>query len=382
MEVLMEVVWLSLVFLTGLAVGSFLNVVVGRLPLEKSILWPNSRCLTCLRPLYLFDNLPVIGWLMRRGRCRWCGTPFSSRYMWVELGTGAAFAALFYLDVLRNWHGLPFFEEARWRMYIGVTPWQGWVFWLHHALLFSFLLGASLCDWDHKTIPLPLTVTGTVVGLIGATLWAWPFPNDPGLAKALPSEEKARLGMEAGSSWAFMPQPVPRGLYPWPVWGPLSDWWWDHSWALGLVTGLVGAAVGMAMIRAVKFLFEKGLGKEAMGLGDADLMMMAGAFVGWQVTVVSFFMGALVSLAGVIVSLPFGGRKALQEGGRVLPFGPGLAIGTMVTLFAWPRLSKALQPTFFDETLILFAVFILAGGMFIASIVLRATGFGGQPEGK
>jgi leader peptidase (prepilin peptidase)/N-methyltransferase len=75
----MEVVWVGLVFLTGLAVGSFLNVVVGRLPLEKSILWPNSRCLTCLRPLAFQDNLPVIGWLLRRGRCRWCGAAFSSR---------------------------------------------------------------------------------------------------------------------------------------------------------------------------------------------------------------------------------------------------------------------------------------------------------------
>ena len=105
------------------------------------------------------------------------------------------------------------------------------------------------------------------------------------------------------------------------------------------------------MMRVVKFLFEKGLGKEALGLGDADLMMMAGAFVGWQVVVVSFFIGAMVSLAAVILSLPFGGMKALEEGGRIIPFGPGLAIGVMITLLAWPRLGPALQPFLFDDTL-------------------------------
>jgi leader peptidase (prepilin peptidase) / N-methyltransferase len=382
MEALMEVVWVGLVFLTGLAVGSFLNVVVGRLPLEKSILWPNSRCLTCLRPLYLQDNLPVIGWLLRRGRCRFCGTPFSSRYMWIELFTGVVFAALFYFEVLHNWHGLKYFEDVKYRLYAGVTPWQGWVFWLHHATLFAFLLAASLCDWDHRTIPLPLTVTGTLIGLVGATLWAWPFPNDPAVALALPTEEKFLQGYVRTPSWAFMTESVPRGLYPWPVWGPLPEWWLNHSWALGLVTGLVGAAVGMAMIRVVKFLFEKGLGKEAMGLGDADLMMMAGAFVGWQVTVVSFFAGAMVSLVAVIVSLPFGGKRALREGGRIIPFGPGLAIGTMLTLLAWPRIGPDLQKILFDETLVLVVVVVVVGGMFFASLILRATGFGGEPERK
>jgi leader peptidase (prepilin peptidase)/N-methyltransferase len=300
--------------------------------------------------------------------------------MWVELFCGVGFAALFFVEVLRNWHGLPYFEGVKYRMYIGVVPWQGWVFWLHHAILFSFLLAASLCDWDHHTIPMPMTVTGTLVGLIGSALWPWPFPNDPALAKALPSAEQVRLGLEP--SWAFMEQGVPQGLYPWPVWGPLPNWLLDHPWALGLLTGLTGAAVGMAMIRCAKFLFEKGLGKEALGLGDADLMMMAGAFVGWQVTLVSFFAGALVSLVGVLVSLPFGGAKVLKEGGRIIPFGPGLAIGTMLTLLAWPRMGPVLRLYLFEETVVGVTVFIMAGGMFLASIVLRVIGFGAPAGDK
>ena len=88
-----EVVWVTCAFVLGTAVGSFLNVVIGRLPLEKSLLWPNSRCLTCLHPLTTGDNLPIIGWLRRRGRCRFCGTQFSSRYLWVELATGLGLRA-------------------------------------------------------------------------------------------------------------------------------------------------------------------------------------------------------------------------------------------------------------------------------------------------
>ena len=138
---------------------------------------------------------------------------------------------------------------------------------------------------------------------------------------------------------------------------------------LGLATGLIGAFVGMALVRSVKFLFEKGLGKEALGLGDADLMMMAGAFIGWQLTVVAFFVGS-------IISLPLGILLAVRKGDRTLPFGPGLALGVMVTLMGWPWLRVALQPYMFDEFLVLLMAVFLAGGMFIASIALRLMGRG------
>ena len=71
-------------------VGSFLNVLVARLPFEKSILWPGSRCFSCLQPIRIFDNLPIIGYLRLRGKCRSCGAAFSSRYLWVELEIGRA----------------------------------------------------------------------------------------------------------------------------------------------------------------------------------------------------------------------------------------------------------------------------------------------------
>jgi leader peptidase (prepilin peptidase) / N-methyltransferase len=374
---LAEVAYVVFAFVLGSCAGSFLNVVIGRLPLEKSLLWPNSRCLTCLHPLNLADNLPIIGYLRRRGRCRYCGTPFSSRYMWVELATGVAFALIFYMDVLANWHRLPAMDDARNQIRVnGLPPWQALVFFAHHAVLFSFLMAAALCDWDRREIPLSLTVTGTVIGLMAATCFPWPFPNDPAVAAQFQNPVVAG-GIVQQKNWAFGPLPgeIPRGMYPWPLWGPVPVWLWEHRWALGLVTGLIGAVVGMTLLRFVKFMFERGLGKEALGMGDADLMMMAGAFIGWQPVVAAFFVGTFIAL-------PLGLILRFGKGERAIPFGPGLAIGVIVTLYWWPWLGRGLKTLFFDHITVLLAVALLAVGLFIGSIFLRAFGFGPPAEAK
>src|SRR5690349_12397555 len=82
-------------FVFGLMVGSFLNVLIARLPYEKSVIWPSSRCFVCYRPIRMLDNVPILGYLRLRGRCRACGAGFSAGYLWVEVGTGLAFATLF-----------------------------------------------------------------------------------------------------------------------------------------------------------------------------------------------------------------------------------------------------------------------------------------------
>jgi len=371
-----EILWVTCAFVLGSAVGSFLNVVVGRLPLEKSLLWPNSRCLTCLNPLTTGDNLPIVGWLRRRGRCRFCGTKFSSRYLWVELATGLGFALIFYLDVIAHWHRMPFLEHSYSLRVQGVPEWQALVVFLHHAILFSFLLACSLCDWDQKAIPLSLTSTGTVVGLIMATCFPWPWPNDPGIVTELRKPVVDQYGVRA-RTWDFdvKPDQLPEGLYPWPVWGPLPDWLWDHRWALGLLTGLAGAVAGMFLLRAIKFMFERGLGREALGLGDADLMMLAGAFVGWQPVVMAFFVGTFCAL-------PLGLVLRFRKQEAYLPFGPGLAFGVMITVYWWPSLGPAVHQIFFSDFLVLVAGGVLVGGLFIGSVLLRVMGFGAAPAGK
>src|SRR5438046_3747907 len=89
-------------FVLGAIVGSLLNVCIHRLPLEKSLLWPGSRCGHCLQAIRWYDNLPLVSYLLLRGRCRTCGVRFSPRYFFIEVLTGLCLAGLFYADVVAN----------------------------------------------------------------------------------------------------------------------------------------------------------------------------------------------------------------------------------------------------------------------------------------
>ncbi len=306
-------------FVLGAIVGSFLNVCVARLPFEKSILWPaGSRCGRCFQPVRAWDNIPILSWFILRGRCRSCKQPFSISYALVELFTACAFAGLFYLEIGRNVLDLPFLRPLQNGILQGadLPPAQAWVVWGWHATLLSFLIVTSLSDIQYLEVPLGVTVCGTLVGLVGSAFMAWPFPN-PLPIRALPGRE------------------IPQGLYPWPVWPPwqLPAWLPPGSWQLGLATGLAGALAGMIVLRAVRFLFGLGRGKEGLGIGDADVMMMAGSFIGWQPTLAAFFIG-------VFAALFFGVIQLIRRGDQALAFGPALALGCVVALLAWPTIGR------------------------------------------
>ena len=91
----MASIWLSVFALLGMAVGSFLNVLIDRLPARKSIVFPPSHCPSCGKRLLSRDLIPVFSYLWLRGRCRYCQTPLPGRLLWVEIGTGALFAGLY-----------------------------------------------------------------------------------------------------------------------------------------------------------------------------------------------------------------------------------------------------------------------------------------------
>ncbi len=360
------VVWCLWVFVLGLVVGSFLNVLVARLPYEKSVVWPNSRCFSCLQSLRFLDNLPIVGYLRLRGRCRHCGTPFSSRYLWVELLTGLAFVALFALEVLLNTHRIPAIADAGFELRSGVPPLKVWAFFAYHAALLSLLIAAAVVDAGHRIIPPAITYTGTVIGLVGGALMPWPWPSDPAVAAPL----------LAFPTWALPEEflgRIPIGAQLWPLCGPPPDFAPPGSWQLGLLNGLVGALAGTAIIRVVKGLFEVGLGKEALGLGDADLLMMAGAFLGWQPVVLSLFVGSFAALA---IKLPtmlveaVRGKKSDNE----LPFGPGLAVGVVATWLGWPWIGPKAQFVFYDLTVLGALVVVMGGGMLAAGLLLSRRG--------
>src|SRR6516165_8084402 len=98
----MMIFLLLMMFVLGTIVVSLLNVCIYRIPLEKSILWPGSRCGHCLQPVRWYDNIPLVSYLVLRGHCRACGVSFSPRYFFIELLTGVCFAGLFYLEIVHN----------------------------------------------------------------------------------------------------------------------------------------------------------------------------------------------------------------------------------------------------------------------------------------
>jgi leader peptidase (prepilin peptidase)/N-methyltransferase len=355
--------WLFTVFVLGTVVGSFLNVCIARLPLEKSILWPGSRCGNCFQRIRWYDNLPVVSYLWLRGRCRTCAASFSASYLIVEVLTGLGFAGLFFAEVIYNIHNWPVSGRM---IDQGFYPAAWIIVWLFHAILFSFLMVAAVCDLGGREIPLQLTLTGTVVGLIGSMLLPWPWPLTPEQALPTPMQQRP-----AGIEWLVPTRDrvapdhgLEAGAYPWPLWGPLPAWLPPGHWKTGLATGLAGMLVGTLMMRAVSFLFSKGLGREALGLGDADLMMMAGAFLGWQPVVVAFFLSVVPALAFGIVQL------AVKRDNE-LAFGPSLAAGIVAAFIGWRWIGPELQMLFFDSGILIPLAVLGAVFMLVASYVIR-----------
>jgi leader peptidase (prepilin peptidase)/N-methyltransferase len=361
-------VWVALVFLAGACAGGFLNVCIYRLPYEKSLLWPGWRCAACYQPVRWLDALPLVGYWLCLGRCRTCGARFPARYFVVELLTGLCFVGLFYLDVVANVHELGLLRREHAAILAGRVPWQAWVVFGHQALLVCFLLVASFIDLDHYEIPLPVTTTGTVVGLVGSVLWPWPWPwPDAAVAALPPTRHPGMIG--AG----LLMEPPKPGLYAWPVWYPLPEWLPAGSWQLGLATGLAGVLAGTAMLRAVRFVFGLGRGKEGLGVGDADLMMMAGAFLGWQAVVVAFFVS-------VFPALFVGLTQLLFRGSQELAFGPSLSMGIVLTMLGWEWVAPQLAGVFFDTTLMLILVPAGAVFLFVASLLIRLVRGSGEDE--
>jgi leader peptidase (prepilin peptidase)/N-methyltransferase len=131
----------SLLF--GLALGSFLNVVIYRLPRRESLVRPGSHCPACQSAIRWYDNVPVVSWLVLQGRCRDCGQRISPRYLVIESMTGAAFA-------LAMWHfGL---------------DWPVLLAWFFLAIL----IAVAFIDYDHFIIPDKLVLPGAVIGLAGS----------------------------------------------------------------------------------------------------------------------------------------------------------------------------------------------------------------------
>lgn len=141
MEVLANSLTLLIIFSFGASIGSFLNVVIYRIPEKISLIYPPSRCPKCKHPLGKWENIPVLGWLWLRGKCRWCHTPISFRYPLIEAMTGFFFVLIF--------------------QFFGFS----WLT-LGYMAFISWLIALALIDIDTMTLPNPLTQSGLIMGLI------------------------------------------------------------------------------------------------------------------------------------------------------------------------------------------------------------------------
>jgi leader peptidase (prepilin peptidase)/N-methyltransferase len=333
-----------IIFIFGALIGSLLNVCIYRMPLEKSLWWPGSRCSNCYQPVRKLDNLPILSYWILGGRCRTCGVKFSSRYFLIELFTASMFAGLFY-------YYLAMLPNAPESLYRGVSKFALLGMWAYHITFLCFLLVAVFTDFDHREIPLRLTIPGTVIGIIFGTFggWPWPVPID-------------RIGPNFEGGMQF-----------WPFWAPLADATVPFlgalqpgSWQVGFLTAFFGALAGTAIIRILRLLFSWAYEREAMGLGDADLLMLIGAFLGWQALIL--VMGYAIVLGLVLVLLTF-----LFKGSGELPFGPPLAGGAVLVLFdnLFAQLHNLTRPFFFNSLYVAAAVFFFLFLCFNACLILR-----------
>ncbi|NEO88077.1 MAG: prepilin peptidase [Spirulina sp. SIO3F2] len=260
----------GLVFGFGSAIGSFLNVVVYRVPAGLSILHPPSRCPTCLTRLGKRENVPILGWLWLRGKCRHCHTAIAPRYPLVELATGLMFAGVY----------------AQWGLSLEAIA---------AATLLSWLLALALIDHDTLTLPHSLTQSGLVMGLGFTLLLAW-----------------QQSGTVAESTNYLMSR-------------------------------IIGALVGLWGLDAIAFLGSVLMGRTAMGAGDAKLMAMVGAWLGWQAVLLSTFLGCVLGTVFGGSAIVLGWRDRAQP----MPFGPYLALGASISLFWGERIVRTYLTLFF-----------------------------------
>lgn len=385
------------IFAFGACVGSFINVVVYRLPAGMSVITPPSRCPTCGWRLTWWENLPILGWFIVRGRCRRCGIAISPQYMIVEL-----LMALVFLGLYVALYAVP--PHIAWWGEIG-GPW-----WYSNGLL-------RLRPGLVTTAPMFIALSFLMAGLIGMTLIdarTFTIPIQIPLVVTI-------IAFAAAAIQAVVPLRTPPPAQPWPV--PLAGWPWamtaaggmlgivignlllragrlrysfadyheyvkegealgdyPHArremllelaflapcvaglaagWLLGRVLpeepppvliGALGASaggylVGAGLIWVIRILGTLGFGREAMGLGDVHLLGAVGAVLGPCDPIWIFFLAPFSGLLWVAASAVF--SSMLHRARRELPYGPHLAVATFIVVACRPgidRLQAALFP--------------------------------------
>ncbi len=170
---LITALWLGFV---GACIGSFLNVVAYRMPRGMSIVWKPSHCPRCSHPIRARDNVPVLGWLMLRGKCRDCGEPISPRYAIVEAVMGAAFFVLAYVELFSGGANLPGGPISAFTGAADIVwnpQWQVVGAYAYNCLLLCLLMCAMLIAQDGKELPRALLIFAAIFGCMAPLGWTY-----------------------------------------------------------------------------------------------------------------------------------------------------------------------------------------------------------------
>ncbi len=235
----------AIALLFGLAVGSFSNVCIARLPLNLSIVSPGSRCPKCEKSIAWYDNIPVLSYVVLGGHCRACRASISSRYPAVEATTGIVSVLL----VLQ--YGL----NPRWAIYLAFS---------------AAMIVLVLIDFDHRILPDAITLNGIWIGILATVYMAEPSPF---------VERIYRFASVTVTS----------------------------PYVVALTASLAGIAFGGGLLWFVREAFFRIRGSEGMGFGDVKMMAMVGAFLGLPLTLLTIFFGSVFgSIIGLAVIRIFG----------------------------------------------------------------------------
>ena len=259
------------VFILGAMVGSFLNVVIHRVPNELSIVYPNSACPNCKKAIAPYDNIPILSWLILGAKCRNCHGKISARYPAVELLT-ALLWLLVYSQIGFNWY-------------------------LPVALIFTTTMVALIfIDAENMILPNVITYPLLVFALFVRILYP------------LMSVENYFTDMK---------------------YAPLTMFHDSPAWLVSIIGAILGGLMGGGSLWLVGAIWKKLRGVDAMGLGDVKMMFAVGALLGWRLTLLSIFLGAF---SGAVIGVFLIARQKDKNMQTQIPFGIFLGIGSILAL--------------------------------------------------
>ena len=388
----MDFALLIIFAVVGSCVGSFLNVLIYRMPRGESVVFPSSHCPRCGRAIRWYDNVPLVSWLVLKGRCRFCKEPISPRYLLIEATSAVLVGGLYsWFFILDMREGAGEFIDA-------------WPVFLAHAALLGGLLACSVVDMQHWIVPLEVCWVVAFIGVLSAGAAPHPFmPKVCPVAGAMGLAAVVGMGLamllrkqgviadsfttgaqgaraardnlpsdqsKAGEKIVSVGYTSQHGVNPrreilrevvfltpsivlacaaylvltfvpgagraWSAIASPGEWFLSAR-INGVLSAVLGFVVGGLWVWMTRILGTLGFGREAMGRGDVHILACAGAVTGWIVPSLAFFIAPFFGLSSALYVL-------IRRNQRELPYGPWLAAAVTAVILFYDGLMELIEP--------------------------------------